>query len=467
MKGRHTRRIARAATMFVDHHSDLTYLHLQCSTNSDETLDAKKAFELYANEHGVSVRHYHSDNGRFIDNVFKSHVKTSDQTMTIAGVSAHHQNGKVEKRIRDIQDNSRTMLLHDESRWCHAIIRNLWPYAMRTAVTNRNETPKRNIDGLSPLEVFSSTRVTSNMNNKHPFGCPAYVATEEVQSSVKARKWADREKLGIYLGNSPCHARNISLILNPITGYVIPQYHVKHDDSFQTVQGDNGAREVSKMWQVLTGFRGTRRNLSADASATNIEDKIQANSANTVEHSIVDDAVHSMDTMNTGKSKVLTSNQNQDNSDDSQEGHSTSDGRIRKPRELLTYSHEGQTTIKSDSFLNVITHDHTEELTSLAASRNPDIMYYHQAMGAPDKEQFRQAMNKEVTMHTENEHWELMKRVDVPSHTKVLPSVWNFRRKRRLDTNEVYKHKARLNVHGGKQVQGENFWETYSPVFLW
>jgi Reverse transcriptase (RNA-dependent DNA polymerase) len=41
-----------------------------------------------------------------------------------------------------------------------------------------------------------------------------------------------------------------------------------------------------------------------------------------------------------------------------------------------------------------------------------------------------------------------------------------MKRKRRLLTNEVYKHKSRLNIHGGQQY-GINFWETFSPVVMW
>jgi hypothetical protein len=42
-----------------------------------------------------------------------------------------------------------------------------------------------------------------------------------------------------------------------------------------------------------------------------------------------------------------------------------------------------------------------------------------------------------------------------------------MRRKRRIETQEVYKWKARLNIHGGKQEKGVNFWETYAPVATW
>ena len=50
---------------------------------------------------------------------------------------------------------------------------------------------------------------------------------------------------------------------------------------------------------------------------------------------------------------------------------------------------------------------------------------------------------------------------------KVLPAVWAMRRKRRITTGEVYKWKARLNIHGGKQEYGINYWETYAPVISW
>jgi hypothetical protein len=55
----------------------------------------------------------------------------------------------------------------------------------------------------------------------------------------------------------------------------------------------------------------------------------------------------------------------------------------------------------------------------------------------------------------------------VPKGTKILSSVWAMKRKRDLVTREVYKHKARLNVHGGQQQFGVNYNETYSPVVMW
>jgi hypothetical protein len=42
-----------------------------------------------------------------------------------------------------------------------------------------------------------------------------------------------------------------------------------------------------------------------------------------------------------------------------------------------------------------------------------------------------------------------------------------MRRKRDLITNKDIKHKARLNLHGGKQVYRMSYFETYAPVVTW
>ena len=100
------------ATVFVDHHSDLTFIHVTPSDTSAETVETKEAFECFAAAMNVKVKHYHANNGRFADTFFREHVKEKHQTMSFCGVGAHHQNGKVEKRIKDIVEQARTMLLH-------------------------------------------------------------------------------------------------------------------------------------------------------------------------------------------------------------------------------------------------------------------------------------------------------------------------------------------------------------------
>jgi hypothetical protein len=96
-----------------------------------------------------------------------------------------------------------------------------------------------------------------------------------------------------------------------------------------------------------------------------------------------------------------------------------------------------------------------------------DIMYYHQALQQPDAQKLANAIVKEVNGHVEIKHWQLIKGEDVPEDAQVVPSVWSMQCKRNLTTNKIIKHKARLNLHGGKQVYGMNYYETYAPVVTW
>jgi GAG-pre-integrase domain len=77
LKGNLTRSRYPYATVFIDHFSDLSYVHLQKSITSAETVDAKQAFEAYAKLMNKCIQHYHADNGRFADNLFYRASKTA------------------------------------------------------------------------------------------------------------------------------------------------------------------------------------------------------------------------------------------------------------------------------------------------------------------------------------------------------------------------------------------------------
>jgi Reverse transcriptase (RNA-dependent DNA polymerase) len=108
-----------------------------------------------------------------------------------------------------------------------------------------------------------------------------------------------------------------------------------------------------------------------------------------------------------------------------------------------------------------------EKSMALAASSDPDILYLNEALAADDRGEFIKAMQREVQAHVENKNWILIKRTQIPDDRKALPAVWAMRRKRDIATRKVTKWKARLNLHGGKQVKGVDFWETYAPVASW
>jgi hypothetical protein len=111
--------------------------------------------------------------------------------------------------------------------------------------------------------------------------------------------------------------------------------------------------------------------------------------------------------------------------------------------------------------------DRASDPIAFTATSDPDPMYWHQAMQATDRADFLKAAKTEVKSHVDNEHVLLAERKNLPKGTKVLASVWSMKRKRCILTREIYKWKACLNVHGGQQEHGGNFWETYAPAVNW
>jgi hypothetical protein len=96
-----------------------------------------------------------------------------------------------------------------------------------------------------------------------------------------------------------------------------------------------------------------------------------------------------------------------------------------------------------------------------------DVMYLHQALRQPDSREFVEVVIKEVNGHIDNNHWKLIPRTEVPEGTEVVPSVLAMQRKQDLTTGKVTNHKARLNLHGGKQEFGTNYYKTHVPVVTW
>jgi hypothetical protein len=484
IKGILTTQRYRVMTIFVDHFTDLTYIHAQKSTTGQETLDAKHAFERFANSHGVTVKHYHADNGRFAEKLFINDIEAKGQSISYCGVNAHFQNGIAEKRIRDLSDSARTMLIHASRQWPAAITAHLWPYAIRMASDVRNATPNAK-ENLAPLEKFSGTTLKPKLSDFHPFGCPAYVLDSNLQAGKKIRKWDERARVGIYIGHSQSHARSISLILSMKTGLVSPQFHVTHDDDFETIRK---GRTPSSRWQQLAGLvkRHEREPLNPLVSPLRSHD-----------HDDIDLPMEHIDAQHMPVDEDDMPNHEGGDDADINEAAPTATTHLAPPtvqptnvpafvpiqqrsragrqyrpsrRQLegiessfAIVAFEAQTILSTLEELEV----DTVHPLAYAASADPDTMYLDQALREPDRDKFEEAMQKEIKDHEERQHWEIVLRSSLPKGTPILPAVWSMKRKRRLTTREIYKWKARLTIHGGKQQYGVNYWETYSPVVRW
>ena len=258
LKGKLTTQRYWYATVFVDQHSRYAYVYLQWTITSAETVQAKPSFERMDEDMGVRIHHYHADNGRFADKGFVQDCQKQRQGVTYCRVNAHFQNSIAEKKIRNLQEQTQTMILHALHKWSSMLSVHLWPYGLHTANDICNSTPHKG-SNVSPIELFSGVAVHPTLKHNHAFGCPTYVLNKGLQAQKNLPKWQSRARLRMYLRPSPNHSRSVSPVLNPRTGHMSPQFHVKHDEFFETVNGQHHNYDApAATWKELRRLTATQ-----------------------------------------------------------------------------------------------------------------------------------------------------------------------------------------------------------------
>ena len=446
MSGMLTSKRYTCATVYVDHFSGYSFVWIQRTTSAEETLVGKRAFEEYARASGVKVSHYHADNGVFKARAWVEDCNSKHQRVTYAGVGAHHQNGVAERRIRVLQDLTRAQLAHASYRWPEAVSANLWPYAMRIANDEWNQAPNpREKTNRSPAQLFHRTDVQRNSRHSVPFGSPTYVLRDELQQRVPFHKWKDRARLGMYLGRSPLHPNNISLVMDIEKGYVSPQFHCTHDKAFSTVRNVKDGNHGK--WKIRAGFvRQQRRKAMQDGYPQRRPDEREQGSEPSSE-------LNKEGSMNP-------------HGNDPEEGNQTNETishTTTVDERCVQEAEEGPELLAYTS----VVEEGPQELQAMKAQADPDTMYYHQAMKEPDADKFLEAMDKEIQDQCKNGNFDVVLKTEIPQGTKLLPAVWQMRRKRDIRTGVIKKYKARLNLDGSKMIKGIDYDRTYAPVATW
>ena len=372
---------------------------------------------------------------------------------------------------------------------------------MRHANDVANATPRKG-DELTPLELFSGIQIAPKLRHSLPFGCPTYVLDNALQSGQGAPKWKERARLGVYLGPSPNHARSVALVLNPRTGHVSPQFHVKFDDFFETVQAKSTDLDTpDPAWKYLSGFATRKGATKTDAkggldgllaprrgapAATN---QPQAANLHGQPAGPIQDLPMPLDNVDEANEhpSIVEPAAPAASPGPQEVPPPTSTRQTRSGRVIKDTPRYGQSMALRDQGIVawelLIDQDEQEDqptaaaqfamqkaledTIAFAATANPDILYWDQAMKAHDRDKFLEAVSVELDGHERMGNYEPIPIETVPQGTKLIDMVWSMRCKRRINTQEVYKWKARLNMHGGQQEHGVHYWDTYTPVVTW
>ena len=303
--------------------------------------------------------------------------------------------------------------------------------------------------------------------------------------------------MGIYLGRSPNHGRNVALVLDRSTGLVSPQFHVTFDSSFHTVKQD----DLDSKWQAKAGLvtkepapAAAKRKLDANEpreshGVTVAPEGVLRKRLKTFQPS-VEGGTSPLTSQTTSVRTRVEDGSKPSTNDSPSPGHAKAPGppKIQDnggPRkepvptwviakammaelsQATSGDVEGEIFCLQAMFPTYADETGPDPLHILKATTDPDTMYLHQAMKEPDAEEFKKAMQKEWDDQLSNGNFTIHHRSEVPEGATVLPAVWQMKRKRDIKTRRIKKYKARLNIDGSRMRPGIHYDQTYAPVVSW
>ena len=121
--------------------------------------------------------------------------------------------------------------------WPQMIDDIFWPFVIKY-VAERNNSFQIYVLGKTTESILYGVKVKDiPVKSYHTLFCPIHVLDARLQNAGGSgpQKWGPRSRIGVYLGHSPFHAGSVTLVWNPITGRLSPQYHIVFEYDFTTV----------------------------------------------------------------------------------------------------------------------------------------------------------------------------------------------------------------------------------------
>jgi hypothetical protein len=312
------------------------------------------------------------------------------------------------------------------------------------------------------------------------------------------------------------HASSVPLVLSTTTGLVSPQFHVVFDDHFSTTTSLH-TNTIPSNWSHLLS-NSSLSFVDEDFTHTNLYNPTweDTTSVSTTE-SLSSQREPSTPRRTNPSPNNNSSSHQRESSDTSQENFSSVQSSLfqREPPTIVskntltsnspprTYSgwnktHPYNTHFKRQFIANIATTSSATptnffsettinallatqdlapiiDINSYHALQNividnssiaKDTLHYGEMQRDPDRLHFETDMRREVSDLLTTDTVEVVHRSTVPTDNPPLPIIWSFRRKRHPDWT-ISKYRSRACPHGGHQIEGINYWDTYAPVVSW
>ena len=351
-------------------------------------------------QNGILVKQVQTDRGgEFTGTEFKRKLEGSGVVLQHTHARASPENSVVERVIRTITDMARTMRLQS------GLTRRYWPYCVAEAAYVKNRVYHRTIKD-TPYHRLNDKQ--PDVSGIRAFGCQVYVHNENGHGK---KSFDARAAMGVLLGNY-CTRNGSYWVLLKNGMRIVQTRNVRFDESvfpMRTMEDDD-------------------------------DDSEQADDGD----GVYDDA-------------------NDDVGDDepsmyhSEDHQSTKRGRdeSRSPPQRPNRKRQVRSSLLDFPYVDSGNMD-----LGLVGAMSGDEPRYHEAIVSKEAENWKQAMDLEITKLAEREVFELVHR---PPDAKVLRAVWALKVKRDI-TGQPTRFKARLTADGSAQERGIDFVDSYAPV---
>jgi transposase InsO family protein len=393
---------ARYMLVIVDDYTRKLFAYfLKCKS---ESLDYFKTFVTHVeNETNFRLKCVRTDNGtEFLNQNFKEYLNNKGIKHQLTVPYTPEQNGVAERANRTIVEMARTML-------GDRLNKMFWAEACNTAVYIKNRLPHRANKGNIPEELW--TGKTVKFNHFRVFGSLAYV---HIPKETR-KKWDSKAKKYLFVGY--CTETKAYRFADMGDPRIIK---IARDVTFLEDTGDNHDMDLD---QTVRKQQSVESDDSDSTVIWEVGKDVPAETvsiANPLPMTVPDESPFE-DMANGDITTEVESNR-----EDSE------------PRYPLRNRLRNQTCA-------CITEDEPRTVQD--------------AMNGVHKNDWIEAMNKEMQSMYENEVWQL---VDRPPDAKVVGCKWIFKHKFDAEGNKSYK--ARLVAQGYSQSYGIDYFETFSPV---
>lgn len=404
---------SRYFLLLVDDYSRMTFVYFL--KNKSEVFNKFKLFKkMVETQTNKSIKVLRSDNGReFCSNEMSDFLKASGILHQRTNPYTPEQNGLCERFNRTIVEKARCLLFDAK------LHKQFWAEAVHTAVYLKNRTPAASLNEKTPYELWTGKK--PDISHVRIFGSKVMVHVPK----ERRLKW-DKKATEHYLLGYGDNVKGYRLY-NPVTRKIIT------------------SRDVTIM-------------------ESNTSDLVQA---------IVDERIQSSNS----KRDSVSENKNNTNTDLSQTTVMSDDS---------TYFLEDTTINSSEEFYDVSNNDESPNITlpdpvipqkEKRTRKHPDRYGYSQvcvgvdvnscddqitlesAMNGPESVEWNKAMQEELQSFEDTNAWEL---VDIPVSGTIVKCKWVLKKK--FDSDNKVRYRARLVAKGFMQKKGVDYDETFSPV---